>query len=130
VEGDVPDLEADGDLLTQVLVNLVSNSVKYSPDGGEVRVLVCAEPQSVRVSVEDQGIGIPRDKIPFVFDRFYRVDNSLTRRTGGTGLGLANARYIVEGHGGTIWGESPGEKGSRFTFVLPCKRNEDGESEA
>jgi PAS domain S-box-containing protein len=130
VEGELPPLEADGDLLIQVLVNLVSNSVKYSPDGGDVRVLVRGEPQGIRVSVEDQGIGIPRDKIPFVFDRFYRVDNSLTRRTGGTGLGLANARYIVEGHGGTIWAESPVEKGSRFTFVLPCKRNEVGESEA
>lgn len=130
VLGEIPEVQGDGDLLAQVLLNLLSNSVKYSPDGGEVRVLVRAENQSVRVSVEDQGIGIPRDKIPFVFDRFFRVDNSLTRSTGGTGLGLANARYIVEGHGGTIWGESPGEKGSRFTFVLPCERKEPQESEA
>ncbi len=128
--GVIPSLELDEDLISQVLVNLLSNAVKYSPQGGEIEILVQVESQSVRVSVSDQGIGIPKDKSPFIFDRFYRVDNSLTRTTGGIGLGLANARYIVEGHGGAIWVESSEGKGSRFTFVLPTQRREPADSEA
>ncbi len=128
--GAIPSVEMDEDLVAQVLVNLLSNAVKYSPQAGDVEVLVQAESQCVRVSVSDQGIGIPKDKCPYIFDRFYRVDNSLTRTTGGIGLGLANARYIVEGHGGSIWVESSEGKGSRFTFVLPYQQREPADSEA
>ncbi len=128
--GNIPVLEVDEDLVSQVLVNLLSNAVKYSPQGGQVEVQVQADGQSVRVSVSDQGIGIPKDKYPYIFDRFYRVDNSLTRTTGGIGLGLANARYIVEGHGGAIWVESAEGQGSRFIFVLPVQRREPSDSEA
>lgn len=116
----VPPLPIDEDLVTQVMVNLLSNSVKYSPHGGRVEVRVRRDGGFARVSVSDEGIGIPRDKIPFIFEKFYRVDNSLTRATGGTGLGLTNARYIVEGHGGSIWAESDGQ-GATFTFELPLE---------
>lgn len=123
-------IDIDEMLVTQVLVNLLSNAVKYSPNGGKISVAVVRSDDHVSVSVSDEGIGITRDKIPYVFDKFYRVDNSLTRKTGGTGLGLANARYIVEGHGGSIWVESEEGKGSKFTFVLPLKRQHEEYCEA
>lgn len=118
-------LELDDTLVTQVLINLLSNAVKYSSEAGAITVYLEATDSQVTISVQDQGIGIPRDKIPYVFDKFYRVDNSLTRKTGGTGLGLANARYIVEGHGGSVWVESQLGKGSKFSFMLPRKQNID-----
>ena len=114
-------LEADPTLLTQVLTNLLSNAVKYSPDGGAVKLSLGREGARLTCSVSDEGIGIEKDKIPYIFEKFYRVDNSLTRETGGTGLGLANARYIVESHGGSIWAESEPGQGSRFTVALPAQ---------
>jgi PAS domain S-box-containing protein len=120
----LPTLEADPMLLTQVLTNLLSNAVKYSPDGGDVRVKVEASGDRLICSVSDQGIGIEKDKIPYIFEKFYRVDNSLTRETGGTGLGLANARYIVESHGGSIWAESEPGRGTTFTVALPLQTSE------
>lgn len=119
-EDALPPLSMDQDLMAQVILNLLSNSVKYSPEGGRVEVRIRREGGCARVSVRDEGIGIPKDKIPYIFEKFYRVDNSLTRSTGGTGLGLANARYIVEGHGGSIWAESDGQ-GTVFTFELPLE---------
>lgn len=119
-EREVPPLRLDRDLISQVLGNLLSNSVKYSPGGGRVEVRVQCEGGFARVSVRDEGIGIPKEKIPFIFEKFYRVDNSLTRSAGGTGLGLTNARYIVEAHGGSMWAESEGQ-GSTLTFELPLE---------
>lgn len=130
VTGAMALLDVDEDLMAQVLVNLLSNAVKYSPAGGRIDLKLHADEEQVRVVLQDEGIGIPRDKIPYIFDKFYRVDNSLTRSTGGTGLGLANARYIVESHGGSIWAESDDGRGSRFTFVLPRTRREPEHSEA
>ncbi|MCR5661504.1 MAG: GAF domain-containing protein [bacterium] len=116
-------LEADNILITQVIINLLSNAVKYGKGHGRIELHIEAEDKQVSVSVSDEGIGIPQDKLQFIFDKFYRVDNSLTRSTCGTGLGLANARYIVEGHGGSIWAESSEGCGSKFTFTLPRRQD-------
>jgi len=130
---------ADEDRLIQVITNLFGNALQYTPEGGAVRVL-CEETERKRlvqrfskyvngisatgdwlvVSVLDSGIGIPPEHLPFVFDRFYRVDKSRSRAGGGSGIGLTIARHIVEAHGGKIWAESEGlEKGSVFRFCLP-----------
>ncbi|MEW6279221.1 MAG: ATP-binding protein [Candidatus Eremiobacterota bacterium] len=119
VDGPLPLVEVDTTLLAQALTNLISNAVKYSPEGGDITLRLRQEGARIACSVSDQGIGIPKDKIPYIFEKFYRVDNSLTRETGGTGLGLANARYIVESHGGSIWAESEVGRGSVFTLALP-----------
>lgn len=110
---------ADRERLYQVLSNLLSNAVKYSPEGGHIRITVSDEPTKGIVSVADDGIGIPEEDLPFVFERFYRTDKSRNRRTGGSGIGLTIARAIVQAHGGTISAESPAGNGSRFTVVLP-----------
>jgi two-component system, OmpR family, phosphate regulon sensor histidine kinase PhoR len=109
--------------LGQVIVNLVHNAVKFSPDGGEVTMRVVADSQpgsdhEVVVSVEDHGIGIPRAAQARVFERFYKVDRARARG-GGTGLGLSIARHVIEGHGGRIWVASEEGRGSTFSFALP-----------
>jgi signal transduction histidine kinase len=102
-----------------VLTNLVSNAVKYSPEGGTIRIGGRAEEGRAIVYVSDQGIGIPPEEQQRIFDRFYRVDNRLRRDTQGSGLGLFLSRAIVEAHGGRIWVESQVGRGSRFSFTLP-----------
>jgi signal transduction histidine kinase len=119
VDPDVPELSLDPTLMAQAVQNLVSNAVKYTPPDRGIRVTLRREPGRLVFGVEDEGIGIPKDKIPLVFEKFFRADNGLTRAQGGTGLGLANARYIVEGHGGSIWVESEEGRGSHFQFSLP-----------
>ena len=118
----------DRDKVKQVLFNLLINAAKYSPRGGEIALVVeeAAElpadhPQGrfLLVTVRDQGIGIPPEDLPRIWERFYRVDNTNTRRIGGTGLGLAITRALVELHGGRIWVESTAGKGSAFFFTLP-----------
>jgi len=104
--------------LGQVLINLVHNAVKFSPDGGTVTIRVEEQPPEVVVSVEDHGIGIPRGSQDRVFERFYKVDRARVRG-GGTGLGLSIARHVVEGHGGRIWVVSEEGRGSQFSFALP-----------
>jgi signal transduction histidine kinase len=124
----LPPILADKDKLRQVLLNLLNNAVKYSPEGGEVTLsaevahrLPPEHPPGrfVLISVRDQGMGIAREDLPRIFDRFYRVDNSNTRRIGGTGLGLAITKALVELHGGRIWAESNVGQGSVFSFTLP-----------
>ena len=115
-------VEYDEVLVGQVITNLLTNAVKYTPAGkGRIKVRLERQKEQVVVSVTDNGIGIPKDKIPYIFEKFYRVDNSLTRQQGGVGLGLANARHIVESHGGTVWADSVEGKGSKFSFTLPCR---------
>lgn len=113
----------DQDRLLQVLDNLLGNAIKFTPDGGRVllRARKTLHGRAVRVSVVDTGVGIAREHIPRVFDRFYQVDSSSRREYGGTGLGLSIARSLVELHGGTIKARSQPGKGSVFSFVIPIR---------
>lgn len=124
----LPPIYADRDKVRQVLVNLITNAVKYSPNGGEIRLTVTEHAdlppdhpkgQFVLIAISDQGIGIAPEDLPRIWERFYRVDNGNTRRIGGTGLGLSIAKALVELHGGRIWAESKLNKGSTFYFTLP-----------
>jgi signal transduction histidine kinase len=116
---DLPLVHADPGRLGQVLDNLLGNAIKFSPSGSTVTVRVRRDGTFVRTEVEDQGIGIPADKLDRIFDRFYQVDGSTTRRFGGTGLGLAIVKAIVESHGGQVAVESEVAVGSIFSFALP-----------
>lgn len=116
-----PPVHADEERLRMVLSNLLSNAVKYSPDGGVIRLGGWAEADEAIVYVSDQGVGIAPEDQPRIFDRFYRVDNTLGRQTQGAGLGLYLARAIVEAHGGKLWVESQPGRGSRFIFTLPLE---------
>ena len=113
-----PTVRGDEARLGQVLVNLVHNAVKFSPDGGDVRIAVRPDEGGVQVSVEDHGIGIAKADRARVFERFYKVDRARVRG-GGTGLGLAIARHVVAGHGGRIGVESEEGRGSTFWFTIP-----------
>lgn len=110
---------ADPALMKQVMRILMDNSVKYSGPGQRVYLKISAQGGQARVTVQDEGMGIPAESLPHIFDRFYRTDASRARQTGGTGLGLAIARWIVEGHGGWFEIASREGVGSRITFVLP-----------
>ncbi len=118
---DLQPVRADEDRLIQVLTNLVGNAIHYTPAGGEITVNAEAVGSDVRVAVRDTGIGIPAEHLAHIFDRFYRVDKSRSRRAGGgSGIGLTIAKHLVEAQGGRIWVESEGEsKGSVFMFTLP-----------
>jgi two-component system, OmpR family, sensor histidine kinase VicK len=105
--------------VNQVLDNLIGNAIKFSPDGGVITVRMEDYQDEVVVSVADEGIGLPLDKIERIFDRFYQIDGSSRRRFGGTGLGLAIVKRIVEAHNGRIWVESEVNAGSVFIFALP-----------
>jgi signal transduction histidine kinase len=115
----LPHVAADPDKVRQVLVNLVDNAVKYSPDGGEVRVQITSESQRVRFAVLDQGLGIPYAEQRRIFDKFYRLDPQMTRGIGGTGLGLYICRELVRRMEGRIWVTSEPGRGSTFAFELP-----------
>lgn len=115
----LPEITGDPGRLAQVLLNLMSNALKYTPQGGTITVSVWEEGPWVRVSVMDTGVGIPKADLPRVFERFYRVDKARSRATGGTGLGLSIAKHIVEAHGGNITVESDVGQGATFIFSLP-----------
>ena len=119
VPRDLPMVEGDPERLHQVLFNLLDNAYRFTPTGGVVTVRAAQENGALRVSVEDTGPGIPEEHLPLVFERFYRADPSRSREDGGTGIGLAIARSVVEAHGGRIWAESTLGKGATFSFVLP-----------
>jgi two-component system phosphate regulon sensor histidine kinase PhoR len=120
-EPGLPAVRGDVARLGQVVVNLVHNAVKFSPDGGEVVVAAETDGADIVVSVEDHGVGIPRAAQDRVFERFYKVDRARLRAEagGGTGLGLAIARHVVEQHGGRIWVRSTEGAGSTFSFAIP-----------
>jgi signal transduction histidine kinase len=119
IDPDLPRVRGDRERLGQVIVNLVHNAVKFSPDGGEVSVHVRGVEGGVEVGVIDHGIGIARADRARIFERFYKVDRARARG-GGTGLGLAIARHVVEGHGGTIRVDSQEGVGSTFTVTIPA----------
>lgn len=109
----------DQDKLTQVLDNIISNAMKYSPEGGKVTFQLIKLGKHIRVSISDEGVGIPKESINRIFDRFYRVDKARSRQLGGTGLGLAISREIIHVHGGEIWATSIEGKGTTINFTLP-----------
>jgi heavy metal sensor kinase len=112
-------LKADQDLILQLMLNLLDNSVKYTPSGGAIEISLRAAGGQAEVSVSDTGPGIPPEHLPHIFDRFYRVDKARTRAEGGAGLGLSISRWIAEAHGGTLRVESARGQGSKFTLSLP-----------
>jgi PAS domain S-box-containing protein len=114
-----PPVHADYERVRMALTNLITNAIKYSPDGGTIRIGGHAEGDIALIYVSDQGIGIPPEEQERIFDRFYRIDNRLRRETQGTGLGLYLTRAIVEAHGGHISVKSQVGRGSRFVFTLP-----------
>lgn len=116
-------IEIDTDKMTQVIDNILNNAIKYSPDGGKITVSMKTTDDQMILSISDQGLGIPKEDLPKIFDRFYRVDKARSRAQGGTGLGLAIAKEIVKQHNGFIWAKSEYGKGSTFTIVLPYDRD-------
>ena len=116
-------IEIDTDKMTQVIDNILNNAIKYSPDGGKITVSMKTTDDQMILSISDQGLGIPKEDLPKIFDRFYRVDKARSRAQGGTGLGLAIAKEIVKQHKGFIWAKSEYGKGSTFTIVLPYDKD-------
>jgi signal transduction histidine kinase len=117
-------IDVDGVKINIALSNLVKNALQFTNPGGTVRIDVTEDAGYVKVSVSDNGVGIPARDLPKVFDRFFQVEEHLTRRHGGMGLGLSVAKSMIELHGGRIWAESEEGKGSMFTFLLPIEGSE------
>lgn len=115
----LPEISADRERLEQVLINILSNSVKYTPDGGKINVKASKCDNNIEIEISDNGIGIPKEDLSRIFERFYRVEKSRTSETGGTGLGLAIAKEIVEAHSGSIRIDSEFEKGTTVIITLP-----------
>jgi two-component system phosphate regulon sensor histidine kinase PhoR len=113
-------LEADRNYLEQVFTNLLDNAIKYSPERGMITISAVEKNQKeIQFSIKDNGIGIPRDDLPRIFERFYRVDKGRSQELGGTGLGLSIVKHIIQAHGGRVWAESQPGEGSIFYFTLP-----------
>ncbi|WGT37453.1 cell wall metabolism sensor histidine kinase WalK [Lysinibacillus sp. 1 U-2021] len=121
-------VEIDTDKITQVIDNIISNAIKYSPDGGNIRFGFTGQDDMLKVMISDDGMGIPKENVGRIFDRFYRVDRARARSMGGTGLGLAIAREMIEAHGGKIWAESEEGQGTTIFFTLPYDADELGEA--
>jgi two-component system phosphate regulon sensor histidine kinase PhoR len=122
VPPDLPEIPADRDRLAQILINLVDNAVKYTPEGGSVTVTARrVEASTIEVAVTDTGIGIPPADLPRITERFYRVDRARSRELGGTGLGLAIVKHLVMAHGGQLGIESAQERGTTVRFTLPIE---------
>lgn len=119
----------DKDKMTQVLDNIISNAIKYSPEGGIIRLKVERQKRRLLISVADEGLGISYQKLDKIFDRFYRADQARTRKLGGTGLGLAISKELVEAHYGQIWAESKEDRGTTVYFTLPLMHANRGDSQ-
>ncbi|HOJ10276.1 MAG TPA: ATP-binding protein [Clostridiales bacterium] len=120
VIGDIPLVKGDRDRLEQVTINIITNAIKYTPEGGKVSVYIGKTYNEAYVKVADNGVGIPEEDLPRIFERFYRVDKARSREMGGTGLGLSIAREIIEAHGGTINITSELGKGTEVLVRLPA----------
>jgi len=127
---DLPGVVGDNERLGQVLTNLVGNAIKFSDPDTTVAIRARVDGPELVVSVQDQGIGIPREALPRLFERFYQANSSSTRSRGGTGLGLYISKQIVEAHGGRIWVESAVGQGSTFSFAIPIRASGSKEIEA
>ena len=119
IASELPPVAADRDRIEQALVNLLHNSIKFTPSGGGITISAVSSGDSLQVSVSDSGVGIPAGDLPRIFERFYKADRA--RSGGGTGLGLAIVKHIIEAHGGKVWAQSVEGKGATFTFTLPYK---------
>jgi two-component system sensor histidine kinase VicK len=132
-ERELPDeqyfVEIDPDKLTQVIDNIISNALKYSPEGGKIQFAMTVEDGFILIRIIDQGMGIPKENVDKIFDRFYRVDRARSRAMGGTGLGLAISKEMINAHGGHIWAESQYGKGTTIFFTLPFEEDDGGEWE-
>ena len=113
--------------ILQKLYNIISNALKYSPEGGTITYRLKERGNMLEVSISDQGVGIPKDNLLKIFDRFYRVDKARTRKLGGTGLGLAIAKEMIHAHGGRIWATSEEGKGTTIYFTLPMESVQEDE---
>ncbi len=122
-------VEIDTDKMTQVIDNIISNALKYSPNGGDIYFSISVLDKYIKVMVSDEGMGIPVENVNRIFDRFYRADRARSRAMGGTGLGLAIAREMIQAHDGKIWAESEEGKGTTIFFTLPFEFQEAGEWE-
>ncbi|HDM43385.1 MAG TPA: ATP-binding protein, partial [Firmicutes bacterium] len=114
----IPELLLDRHRINQLMNNILSNAIKFSPSNSEVFIIEIPKDDEVEIIVKDEGPGIPKEKLKRIFDKFYQADMSDRRSTMGMGLGLAISKAIVEGHGGSIWAESEVGKGSAFHFTL------------
>lgn len=120
IPDDLPKVSVDADRIGQVFINLIGNSLQYTPTGGVVTVMAEEKKNQILVTISDTGIGISSENLSYIFTRFYRVDKSRSRAGGGSGIGLTIAKHLVESHGGKIWAESPGlGKGSTISVLLP-----------
>ncbi len=120
IPSELPPVMADPDRVEQILINLMTNAVQYSPPGGTIKLFARLLDPFIEVGVVDSGIGIASEHLPHIFERFYRVDKSRARQSGGAGIGLTIARHLVYAQGGEIWAESEGPgRGSTFRFTLP-----------
>ncbi|MCM8796204.1 MAG: ATP-binding protein, partial [Candidatus Omnitrophica bacterium] len=115
----LPKVLADPTRLSQVILNLLDNAIKYTPDGGKVSISIFTKDKFVQVDIADTGIGIPQESLSRIFERFYRVDKARSRELGGTGLGLSIVKHIVLAHGGQVWVKSEEGLGSTFSFTIP-----------
>ncbi len=120
IPGQMPAILADPQRISQVLTNLIHNAVKFTPEGGMIAIRVSHNHDEAAIEVEDTGVGIPKEDLPRIFERFYKADRA--RSSGGTGLGLSIARHLVAAHGGKMQVKSKLNKGSVFTFTLPLAR--------
>ncbi|MGM9625697.1 MAG: sensor histidine kinase, partial [Eubacteriales bacterium] len=121
LDQNLPEITADKDRIEQVFLNILSNAVKYTPDGGKIAVRAVSGQSHIAVSIRDNGIGVPKEDQPHLFERFYRVEKSRTTGAGGTGLGLAIAKELVEAHGGSIHLTSEVGRGTEITVILPIR---------
>lgn len=127
VEEHLPDLTVDRERITQVIINLLNNAIKFSSDNSNININIRKEKDEILFEIQDFGRGIPEDQLGNIFDAFYQVKHSEDKKLGGVGLGLAISRGIILAHGGRIWVESTLDKGSKFKFSLPIRPVQDVE---